>query len=81
MDKIELTNTTCNNFPHHGAIIPIPARVIAEISKVSESYVKKLRGGNREDNSEKARRVINADSLLTDGMQVLVHEVNKVINQ
>ena len=77
MNKIEITNTTCNNFSQ-GDIIPIPARVVAKISNVSESYVKKLRGGNREDNSQKARTVKKIDTLLTDGMQYLVNEVSSL---
>ena len=42
MDKKQTTNTTCNNYSCD-AIIPIPARVVAEIADVSESYVKNRR--------------------------------------
>ncbi|QEM13444.1 hypothetical protein [Mucilaginibacter rubeus] len=80
MDYSPANKTTCNNFSHP-AIMPIPARVIAQISNVSESYVKKLRVGNREDNSETAKRVKQADTLMADGFEYLVNEVKSLINK
>jgi hypothetical protein len=75
-DKIK-TNCNQNN---HTSIVPIPARVTALLTGVSESYVKKIRIGNREDHSEKAQAVRLCDSLLTEGSGVLLKEVQRVLD-
>ena len=80
MNNNPLEKSTCDNFPVE-LIIPVPARVIAELTKVSESYVKKLRAEARPDNSETAQRVTKAENLLKGAMAVAVDQVNQVINK
>lgn len=80
MDEKNPNNkTTCNN-THSESVIPVPARVTADIANVSESYVKKIRAGLRTDNSQKAQLVRQCDTLLSGEIRVLVTAVKDIIN-
>jgi hypothetical protein len=78
--KNNIIKTTCNR-NIQASIIPIPAKVIAGIANVSESYVKKIRTGLRSDTSEKAQKVRFCESLMVDGSMVLINAVNQTINK
>lgn len=72
--------TTCNK-KTTTAVFPVPAQVVADITGVSSSYVKKIRSGYRDIKSETAAQVQYCDELLVDGQKVLVQTVADIINK
>ena len=57
------------------------AAEVAELTNVSESYVKKLRSCDKLGNSPTARMVLVADQLLGDSSNKLLLEVDRVLNK
>jgi hypothetical protein len=65
-----------------GPIIPIPARVTAELTHSSESMVKQVRQGKngKTSRAELANQIKVADELLSVAVSVAVDKVKEIID-
>jgi hypothetical protein len=63
------------------AVIPIPAKVVAEVSGFSESTVKKVDAGTRSSDTEAGKKIVMARQLLSEGSTVLVDAVRNVMKK
>jgi len=72
--------TTCNK-KTTTAVFPVPAQVVADITGVSPSYVKKIRNGVRNDSTPAAALVKYCDELIVDGHSVLLETVTDIIHK
>lgn len=57
------------------------AKEIAEVTGVGEGYVKKIRSGHAEVNSDTAKRVQAIDNMLNNNANRLLEEIAKVLDQ
>lgn len=79
-DKKIKMKTTCNNFSQV-LIAPVSAKMVAAITKRSESYVKKLRSCDRDDNSEAAKIIIECEGMLHSGFSAVIANTKEKIEQ
>jgi hypothetical protein len=70
------TICTENNTP----AIPLPAGKVAEIAGVSESLVKKVRNGKRNNHTPAGQRVEVTEELWAEGSNQLINAIKKVVN-
>jgi len=56
------------------------SKEVAKMAKCSVSYVKQIRSGHVDTNSEKARLVLAIDDILIDGNNKLLEEVERILN-
>jgi len=71
-DKINKTKSTKKIYRY-------TSEEVANMANCSVSYVKKLRAGIAEQNTDKARMVIAIDDLLMDGSNKLLEEVERIL--
>lgn len=57
------------------------AKELADLTGVSESYVKKLRAGDANKDSDTARLIVAADVLLGQGSDKLLEELERVLTE
>lgn len=62
-------------------IIPVPAKVIADIVGCSESLVEKVRGGYRNRNTKAGAKVIMAEDLMATCMRAAIDNVKLIIKE
>lgn len=75
MSKDNVKKTRC---PKNEAI-RVPARVVAQVVGCSASTVKAIRQDERSDDTELGRRIRIAEDLLTDGSNLLLKEVKRIV--
>lgn len=61
-------------------VVPVPAKIVAEMTGGSESMVKKVREGKRKD-GKLCQKIRVADQLLQVGITATINQVTEIINQ
>ena len=66
---------------NNSAIVPIPAKIVAEMVDGSESMVKQVRQGVKGGKGKLCKKIQLADQLLAVGIQATIQQVTDLINQ
>lgn len=68
--------TSC---PENKLVLPITHKVMSYVVEKSESLVKKVKSGKRNNKSETGQQIELAEKLLKEGSNALIEEVKRMV--